>query len=64
MDTKERPQEMNDEYIDQYKTDLVTEMEAMREQIQTMRQMLQDIRELEKKYQMYAHNFGVMFGEE
>ena len=55
---------MNDEYLDLYKSELVTEMEALREQLQTMRQMLQELRELEKKYQMYAHNFGVMFGEE
>ena len=55
---------MNDEYLDLYKSELVTEMESMKEQIETMRKMLMEIRELEQKYKKYAYNFGVLFGEE
>ena len=54
---------MNDEYLDQYKNDLVAEMGTMKEQIETMRQMLLELQALEAKYKKYAHNFGVMFGE-
>jgi hypothetical protein len=54
---------MTDEYLDQYKKDLLVEILAMEHELTEMRKILPQIDELQKKLLKYCYNYGAMFGE-